>query len=81
MAVSFSNFVEVFTGQDETLDMVSQTVEHQLLCQAHAKPWGWTFSSLHWDYNFDLELLSAKKVVEALSGTAVNCGRVDPTVA
>ena len=75
-SLRFCDDVEVFFGIEDCLNMVSDVVRHQDLCQATKKPWGWFFSNDTWTYDHDKDLYKPLKVnrscQEPLSNTAVS---------
>jgi hypothetical protein len=40
-SLRFCDEIEVLIGMDDGLTMVSNSIQHQDLCQASLKPWGW----------------------------------------
>ena len=50
-SLRFCDEIEVFIGMDDCLTMGSTSIQHQDLCQASLKPWGWFYSDDTWHYD------------------------------
>ena len=59
---SFCEDVEVFCGMEDSMQMVSNVVRHQDLCQSSMKPWGWFFCNDIWHYDPDSDSYKPLKV-------------------